>query len=205
MAKERTLSCLRRVPFPCVARTGAPPAAESSDRTPRALCRRFAARAHDWAGTWFCANEVQGKTLVPTRRKEPKDAFFMSGLPSVGDWNEAITRKPLHHTFACTRFGASARRDDMRTSPGSCTPVVHHPSLRWWSQPLRATARVAPTKYLKRAYFQSSAKRIPPLSIHIQIPIFQIADSFVEYTDFFSMPLFFRNPFVYNDNIYLYE
>ena len=54
--------------------------------------------------------------------KRNQKTLFSSGLPSVGAGNEAITRKPLHRTFACTSFGASARRDDMRASPGSCTP-----------------------------------------------------------------------------------
>ena len=36
------------------ARKGAPPVAESSDRS-------------GWAGTCLCTNEVQGKGLVPTR------------------------------------------------------------------------------------------------------------------------------------------
>ena len=37
-----------------VGRKGAPPVAESSDRS-------------GWAGTCLCTNEVQGKGLVPTR------------------------------------------------------------------------------------------------------------------------------------------
>ena len=50
-----------RTPSPChceersdVGRKGAPPVAESSDRS-------------GWAGTCLCTNEVQGKGLVPTR------------------------------------------------------------------------------------------------------------------------------------------
>ena len=38
-----------------VGHKGAPPVAESSDRS-------------GWAGTWFCASKAQGKTLVPTRK-----------------------------------------------------------------------------------------------------------------------------------------
>ena len=102
----------------------------------------------------------------PLVEKEPKDAFFTSGLPSVGCRGRGH-RSPsrcaafwfapnlVHPPAAMTRAHL----------PAAAPPEGHHPSLRWWSQPLRATARVAPTKYLKRAYFQSSAKRIPSLSI----------------------------------------
>ena len=51
--------------FPChceersdVGRKGAPPVAESSDRS-------------GWAGTCLCTNEVQGKGLVPTQILTP--------------------------------------------------------------------------------------------------------------------------------------
>ena len=40
-----------------VGRKGAPPVAESSDRS-------------GWAGTCLCTNEVQGKGLVPTRKSQ---------------------------------------------------------------------------------------------------------------------------------------
>ena len=45
---------IARRPQADVGRKGAPPGAESSDRS-------------GWAGTCLCTNEVQGKGLVPTR------------------------------------------------------------------------------------------------------------------------------------------
>ena len=44
-------------------RKGAPPVAESSDRS-------------GWAGTCLCTNEVQGKGLVPTRKSAPLQAVI---------------------------------------------------------------------------------------------------------------------------------
>ena len=106
------MSCLRRVPFPCVARKGAPPVAESSDRG-------------GWAGTWFCTNEVQGKTLVPTRRKEPKDAFFTSELHSVGAGNgaaeiQAVAPLPGLYQLRCVSPPRSHARIPRQLRPRRC-------------------------------------------------------------------------------------
>ena len=72
---------------------------------------------------------VEGSTLSCLRRvpfprvkKEPKDAFFTSGLQSVGCRGRSCHPENAAPPLVCTRFGASARRDDMRASPGSCTP-----------------------------------------------------------------------------------
>ena len=112
LAEGNTLSCLRRVPFPCVARKGAPPVAESSDRG-------------GWAGTWFCTNEVQGKTLVPTRRKEPKDAFFTSELHSVGAGNgaaeiQAVAPLPGLYQLRCVSPPRSHARIPRQLRPRRC-------------------------------------------------------------------------------------
>ena len=48
---------IARRPQADVGRKGAPPGAESSDRS-------------GWAGTCLCTNEVQGKGLVPTRKSQ---------------------------------------------------------------------------------------------------------------------------------------
>ena len=48
---------IARRPQADVGRKGAPPVAESSDRS-------------GWAGTCLCTNEVQGKGLVPTRKSQ---------------------------------------------------------------------------------------------------------------------------------------
>ncbi len=57
-----------------------------------------------------------------SRGKGTKGRFFMSGLHGVGAGEGAATRKPLRRSLACTGFGASARRDDIRACPGSCAP-----------------------------------------------------------------------------------
>ena len=144
MAEGSTLSCLRRVPFPRVARKGAPPAAESSDRS-------------GWAGTWFCANEVQGKTLVPTRRKEPKDAFFTSGLPSVGAGEGAVTRKMLRRPWFVPDSVHQPAAMTCAHPPAVAPPGVHHPSLRWWSEVFRA-AYMPP---LQNAFWRADFNHFP--------------------------------------------
>ena len=48
---------IARRPQADVDRKGAPPGAETSDRS-------------GWAGTCLCTNEVQGKGLVPTRKSQ---------------------------------------------------------------------------------------------------------------------------------------
>ena len=64
-------------------RKGAPPAAEPSNRTPRALCRRFAARTRGWAGTSALSMLNSHKSLEKTMKNQSQDSELELNMEAI--------------------------------------------------------------------------------------------------------------------------
>ena len=93
----------------------------------------------------------------PRVKKDPKDAFFTSGLPSVGAGEGAVTRKMLRRPWFVPDSVHQPAAMTCAHPPAVAPPEVHHLSLRWWSEVFRA-AYMPP---LQNAFWRADFNHFP--------------------------------------------
>ena len=95
-----------------VGRKGAPPVAESSDRS-------------GWAGTCLCTNEVQGKDLVPTRKSRGSIVWLQC---SVNRCQEIATAPSGPRNDRCSRCSAPGLRFPLSLRGGEADAAIRLPA-----------------------------------------------------------------------------